>query len=78
MPATCGIDIDVPVQIDGVRFAPGDLVVADTDGIVVVPSEVEHEAIRRAWEKVHAENRTRDAIRGGMKATAAYEKYGVL
>ena len=72
------IDIDVPVQIDGVRFAPGDLVVADTDGVVVVPGEVQREAIRRAWEKVHAENRPRDAIRSGMKATAAYEKYGVL
>ena len=33
---------------------------------------------RRAWEKVHAENITRDAIRGGMKATAAYAKFGVL
>jgi 4-hydroxy-4-methyl-2-oxoglutarate aldolase len=72
------IDIDVPVEIDGVRFAPGDLVVADTDGVVVVPQEIEREAIRRAWEKVHAENITRDAIKGGMKAVAAYKKYGVL
>jgi regulator of RNase E activity RraA len=72
------IDLDVPVQIDGVRFCPGDLVIADADGVVVVPQEVEEEAIRRAWEKVHAENVTRDAIKAGMKATAAYAKYGVL
>jgi regulator of RNase E activity RraA len=72
------IDIDVPVEIGGVRFAPGDLVIADEDGIVVVPQTVEAEAIRRAWEKVHAENVTRDAIKSGMKAVAAYEKYGVL
>ena len=38
----------------------------------------EAEAVRRAWEKVHAENVTRDAIKGGMKALAAYQKYGVL
>ena len=31
------IDVDVPVEIDGVRFSPGDLVVADVDGVVVVP-----------------------------------------
>lgn len=46
--------------------------------IVVVPQAVEAEAIQRAWDKVHAENRTRDAIQGGMKAVAAYEKYGIL
>lgn len=72
------IDIDVPVEIDGVRFCPGDLVVADADGVVVVPREVETEAIGRAWDKVHAENVTRDEIKAGMKATEAYEKYGVL
>lgn len=72
------VDIDVPVEIDGVRFAPGDLVFADDDGVVVVPREIEAEAIARAWAKVHAENVTRDAIAGGMKAVAAYRKYGVL
>lgn len=72
------IDVDVPVEIDGVRFAPGDLVVADEDGIVVVPRAVEEDVVRRAWEKVHAENEVRDAIRGGMKAVAAFEKFGVL
>lgn len=72
------VDLDVPVEIAGVRFCPGDLVFADFDGVVVVPQAVEAEAVHRAWEKVHAENRTRDAIRAGMKATDAYEKYGVL
>ena len=72
------VDIDVTVEIDGVRFAPGDLVIADVDGVVVVPSEIQEQAIQAAWQKVHAENITRDAIRDGMKATDAYEKYGVL
>jgi len=72
------IDIDVPVEIRGVRFCPGDLVFADVDGVVVVPRAVESEAIRRAWDKVHAENKVRDAIRNGMKATEAWDTYGVL
>jgi hypothetical protein len=59
------VDVDVPVEIDGVRFSAGDLVIADIDGVVVVPQQVEAEAIRRAWEKVHAENVTRDAIKAG-------------
>ncbi|MGE0756440.1 MAG: RraA family protein [Pirellulaceae bacterium] len=72
------IDVDVAVEIDGVRFHPGDLVFADIDGVVVVPQAVEQEAIQRAWDKVHAENRTRDAIRDGMLATEAYRRFGVL
>jgi regulator of RNase E activity RraA len=72
------VDIDVAVEIDGVMLRPGELVFADLDGIVVVPRDAEDEVIRRAWQKVHDENRTRDAIKGGMKAVAAYQKYGVL
>jgi regulator of RNase E activity RraA len=72
------IDLDVPVEIDGVRIAPGDLVVADIDGVVIVPQAVEAEVVQRAWEKVSAENIVRDAIAGGMTATAAFNKYGVL
>ena len=72
------VDADVAVEIDGVTFAPGSLVFADEDGVVVVPREVEAEAIRRAWDKVHAENIVRDSIRDGMQAVDAFAKYGVL
>ncbi len=72
------VDLDVVVEIDGVRFSPGDLVIADVDGVVVVPREVEREAVARAWQKVHDENRTRAAIAAGMKAGDAYRKFGVL
>jgi regulator of RNase E activity RraA len=72
------IEIDIPVEIGGVRFCSGDLVFADVDGVVVVPQDLEQEAIERAWNKVNTENQIRDAIRDGMKATEAYEKFGVL
>jgi len=72
------IDVDVPVELDGVVFRPGDLVTADEDGIVVVPQEVEQQVVRAAWQKAHAENQVRDAIRQGMSATKAFETFGVL
>jgi regulator of RNase E activity RraA len=72
------IDVDVPVEIDGVTFSPGDLVIADEDGVVVVPRSVEAAVVRRAWEKAHAENAVRDAIHGGMKATEAFDQFGIL
>ncbi len=72
------IDLDVPVEMKGVVFEPGSLVFCDPDGVVVVPLEVEREAIDRALEKVEAENVTRNEILKGMKAGEAYRKYGVL
>jgi 4-hydroxy-4-methyl-2-oxoglutarate aldolase len=72
------IDIDVRVQINEVSFNSGDLVFADEDGLVVVPKEIEKEVIQRAFLKVNAENISRDAIKMGMKAAAAYRKYGIL
>lgn len=72
------VDLDVVVEIDGVPFAPGDLVLADRDGVVVVPQEIEAEVIPAAWNKVHAEDESRAAIERGMKATEAFQKYGVL
>jgi regulator of RNase E activity RraA len=72
------IDLDVPVEIDDVRFTPGDLVIADVDGVVVVPRAIEAAVVRGAWDKVHAENQVRDAIRDGMKATEAFDRFGVL
>ena len=55
------VDLDVAVEIDGVRFSPGDLVIADADGVVVVPQAVEEEVLHAAWEKVEGENRVRES-----------------
>ncbi len=72
------IDFDVPVEIDGVSIHPGDLIAADQDGVVIVPQAVEASVVLAAWNKVHAENEVRDAIRDGMSATKAFETFGVL
>jgi regulator of RNase E activity RraA len=72
------INIDVPVELAGVIIHPGDLVFCDEDGMVVVPQEIEDEAISNAIKKVNAENITRDEIKNGMLAGDAYKKYGVL
>jgi regulator of RNase E activity RraA len=72
------VEIDVDVTIAGVVFSAGALLIADVDGVVVVPPDIELEAVRRAWNKAHDENRTRDAIRQGLEAREAYRRYGVL
>jgi regulator of RNase E activity RraA len=72
------VDCDVPIELDGVAIHPGELIAADDDGIVIVPQCVEDDVVRVAWEKATAENQVRTAIRSGMSATDAFEKFGVL
>lgn len=72
------VDLDVTVEIDGVAFAPGDLVLADRDGIVVVPRAVETEALDLAFTKVRGESQVRRALEAGMSAREAYRTFGVL
>jgi len=72
------IDFRIPIDIEGVRVRPGDIVFGDLDGVVVVPREVETEVIARAYEKATGEKTVAEAIRNGMKAKDAFEKYGIL
>ncbi len=65
-----------PITIGGVRIALGDVVVADLDGVVVVPRRVAHEVLQRCEARVGTESEVRRAIRRGMAPLAAYEKFG--
>lgn len=69
---------DVPCLIDGVRINPGDLIVADVDGVVVIPTQIINEVVRRVEEKNSGEGQFRRAVREGMSPSAAFAKFGVL
>lgn len=75
------IDIDqvqVPITCGGVSVKPDDLMLADYDGVVVVPSEAAEEAITRAEEKVSGENLVREKLAEGMPTWEAFRTYGVI
>ncbi|TAH37449.1 MAG: RraA family protein [Planctomycetota bacterium] len=64
----------IAVRIGDVRVAAGDLVLADENGVVIVPHEHAREALRLAGEFAAAEQRIVDAIRSGMDPVAAHER----
>lgn len=69
---------DVPIQCGGVLVLPGDLVLADDDGVVILPRAVAEQAIALAEEKVRGENLVRKALAEGMSVAEAFRRYGVL
>lgn len=71
-------EIDVPIECGGVRVLPGDLVVGDADGVIVVPQAVEADALDRAFAKVRGENRTRDELARGAKLADVFARHGIL
>ena len=69
---------DRPVVCGGVRVEPRDLVVADYDGVVVVPKQVEQDVLEAAREKVEGESKTRKELLEGKSLREVYNKYGIL
>jgi regulator of RNase E activity RraA len=70
------LDYNVPITIGDVRIQPGDFVVGDRDGLVIIPQSVAEEVIGKAEEVVHTENAVRKAILDGVHPVEAYEKFG--
>jgi 4-hydroxy-4-methyl-2-oxoglutarate aldolase len=69
---------DVTIVVGGVRVAPGDWIVGDRDGLVIVPGGEVEEVLAEAEAKVSTENEIRDAVRAGMLPIDAYERYGTF
>lgn len=69
---------DVPITIGGVRVGPGDYVVADRDGVVVVPSEVCERVLAEGEQLVGTESEIRAAVREGTLPLEAYERFGTF
>ncbi|MCX7630144.1 MAG: hypothetical protein N2038_07825 [Geminicoccaceae bacterium] len=68
--------LDAPIVVGAVRIHPGDYLLADADGIVVLPRARAPEIVAAAEAAMNTENRVREAIRAGEDPQQAYLKYG--
>ena len=66
------------IEIGQVTIHDGDLIFGDVDGVLVIPKEIAGEVIEKALEKAKGEKIVRKAIEGGMSATDAFNKFGIL
>lgn len=65
-----------PIDIGGVTISTGDFLLADRDGVVIVPKAIAEEVVRRTEEVVSTESDMRKALVGGMDPVEAYNTYG--
>jgi regulator of RNase E activity RraA len=67
--------VNVMVSIGKVQVKPGDILVGDDSGVVVIPKERAPEILKVALEIEEAENLIEDAVRKGLSIKEAREKY---
>jgi regulator of RNase E activity RraA len=67
--------VNVMVSIGKRQVKPGDILVGDDSGVVVVPRERAEEVLTLALEIEEAENRIEEALRQGLSIKEAREKY---
>ncbi len=70
--------VDVEARVGGVDVRPGDLVVGDVDGIVVVPQEMVADVEEAVVMKHRLEGNAREDLLAGMSIREVWIKYGVL
>ena len=68
-------EINVPLHIENLRIEPGDWIVGDDDGVVVVPKGKAVEIANRAMDRLEMENRVRKEIQGGSTLAQVMDLY---
>jgi regulator of RNase E activity RraA len=73
------IDYGCPIEFtNAVRVEPGDIVVGDIDGVVIIPKAHAADIVRDAVAKVQAEEIVRDMIGRGQSTQSIFDETGVM
>jgi 4-hydroxy-4-methyl-2-oxoglutarate aldolase len=72
------VAVGEPVHCGGVLVAQGDLVLADDDGVVIVPAGVESEVLRLAIGRASAERTVLTELISGAGLREVWERWHVL
>ena len=65
-------EVNVPVNCGGIRVNPGDIILGDCDGVVVVPQEFEDEVFAKAQEKFDKEQHIVEQLKAGKTTLEVY------
>ena len=70
------MELNVPIQCGGVVVSPGDMIIADENGITVVANAELESVLKLAKEQAEREEETRKAIKAGKTVDELLEEFG--
>lgn len=70
--------VDSPVSLRGVLVSPDDIIVADNDGVVVVPSHAWEDVTAKVRDRSRTESAVLDELIAGATLRTVWDKYHVL
>ena len=69
-------EMGTSINIGDVIVKTGDYLIADEDGVIIIPKKIIFKIIHKAKQDLNSENKMREAILNGTDPKDAYLKYG--
>lgn len=69
-------EFEIPIRIGNVAISPGDYVVADTDGVVIIPAALRDEVLTEAEAFAHGESEILKQVKQGVDIRVALRQAG--
>ncbi|MFF2447988.1 RraA family protein [Neobacillus sp. NPDC058068] len=65
-------EINVPISCGGTSVNPGDIIVGDADGVVVIPQSEEQDILKKSLDKMRKDEIREEAVSGNVEAIKQY------
>lgn len=65
-------ELNVPISCGGTSVQPGDIIVGDADGVVVIPQAQEEEILQQALDKLVKDQEREASVSGNPETVRAY------
>ncbi|RNB82133.1 RraA family protein [Brevibacillus nitrificans] len=65
-------ELNVPISCGGASVQPGDIIVGDADGVVVIPQAQEEEILQQALDKLAKDQEREASVSGNPESVRAY------
>jgi regulator of RNase E activity RraA len=66
----------VPIQVGGVVIKPGDIIMADIDGVIVIPRKIAEQVLLRAEQIEKNEIEIKEWVDAGMTTAEIHDRGG--
>lgn len=65
-------EVNVPISCGGATVHPGDIIVGDADGVVVIPQSIEQDVLAKSLEKLKTDQVREDKVAGNPQEIINY------